>query len=92
MLGDLLKLIPKGKENAIHGEELAAKMGISERGLRASVDMLRKSGTCIIADKSGYYRPGNTKELDAYIKRNSMRKLEALAKPQGKHAKEGAGS
>lgn len=71
----ILSLLRYGKENAIPRKELVISIKISEREVRRAIEIIRRTGICIISDLTGYYLPGNKLEIERYI-----RKTERTAK------------
>ncbi|MBQ7536288.1 MAG: hypothetical protein IJT43_11825 [Stomatobaculum sp.] len=67
--GELLKNIPYGKKNAIPMKVLAAKMGVSDRKLRAMIKEARIDRALIALGKGGkgYYRPETKEELEEFL-------------------------
>ncbi len=58
MYNDIVKYIPYGKENAISRDDLAIKIGCSDRIMRDLISKARKKTVIInIQNGSGYYRP-----------------------------------
>lgn len=67
------KLIPRGAENAVPMVDLAKVSGLSERGVRKTIEQLRRNGSVICSNDNGYYLPDNLLELRDYISRMSKR-------------------
>lgn len=68
-------LLPEGEANAIPMRALAARMGVSERRLRAQVNLLRKWGAPILSSRDGQrggYFTASTPEEAAHAV-NSLR-------------------
>lgn len=58
MYDDIVKYIPYGRENAISRDNLAIKVGCSDRIMRDLISKARKKTVIInIQNGSGYYRP-----------------------------------
>lgn len=58
MYDDIVKYIPYGRENAISRDDLAIKVGCSDRIMRDLISKARKKTVIInIQNGSGYYRP-----------------------------------
>ena len=61
--------------------ELADRLGIDERALRAAILQAREAGEIIAGDSAGYYRPADKAELRRYYhtaKRRALSGLRAL--------------
>ncbi len=69
----ILSAIGTGCENARHKKQLVRLTGMNERALRKSIEHLRREGFVIISDKSGYYFPKTTDELEDYVRTVSKR-------------------
>ncbi len=65
----VLSCLGYGKSNAISSKRLIKLNGLTERELRKVVEIIRRSGVCVISDESGYYFPETRNELEKYIKR-----------------------
>ncbi len=74
---DIRKLIPLGKENAIHQEELAKILGVSCGKAKLMVKDARNNGAEIISSVRGYYFPKDDEERKEYVK---TQKKQALAR------------
>ena len=68
----ILCAIPKGKDKAIHNEELAAQFGMSIHTIKKYIQDARMQGIPIVSDKSGYWITDNREELKTFI--DSMEK------------------
>lgn len=64
-----------GRRNAMHMRQLAKLNQLSERELRKVIEIIRRSGICVVSDNSGYYFPETREEIESYIKR-----MERMAK------------
>lgn len=71
--------LPKGQDNAIKAEELAAKLGFSStRSLQKAIEEERRSGALILSGSNGYYAPVTVAEVrESYI-RNKARATSLL--------------
>lgn len=69
---ELQKVIPIARENAIHLNEAARKMKISQDGFKRLVRMARKEGAFILSDSSGYWQSEDRAEIQEFI--DSMEK------------------
>lgn len=65
----VLPLIKSGSENGVSLAEICRRTGLSPRGVRKSVEALRRSGTVIASGEKGYYYPAEQSELRQYIQR-----------------------
>ena len=75
--------VPEGKENAISREELAAKLGVSDRTMREWLESAKKDGLLIANDQDGkgYYQPVTEEEIrrqEAQMKNRIMTQLRQL--------------
>ena len=68
----ILCAIPKGKDKAIHNEELAKQFGMSIHTIKKYIQDARMQGIPIVSDKSGYWITDDREELKAFI--DSMEK------------------
>ena len=78
---NLLSLLPEGRENAIPMRELADRLDIDQRALRAAILQAREAGEIIAGDSAGYYRPADKTELRKYYfaaRKRSLSGLKAL--------------
>lgn len=68
---NVLDFIPSGRNHAISMNELALRMGVSQRTARKLVFEARRCGEIICStcgeNASGYYRPDNAAEIRPYI-------------------------
>lgn len=67
----LLTLIPQGRENAIHMNELCKRLHISGYKVKSVIRSLRKKGFAIVSDTDGYWIAENKKEVADFIERMS---------------------
>lgn len=77
-LKNLLALLPEGRENAIPMRELAGRLGVDDRALRAAIMRARESGDIIAGDSAGYYIPTDKAELRRYYSTARKRCLSGL--------------
>lgn len=63
----LLCAIPKGKENAVHNEELAKQFGVSIHIIKKQVQEARNKGVPIVSDYHGYWITDDRAEIRAFI-------------------------
>lgn len=68
----LLCAIPKGKENALHNEELARQLGVSPTKVKRMIQDAREQGMPIVSSKCGYWITEDREELKVFA--NSMEK------------------
>jgi biotin operon repressor len=64
---NILELIPKGRENALHQEQLAEILGVSRDTVKSLVRKARKNGAEILSGISGYYYPKDDEERKAFV-------------------------
>lgn len=84
---NLLALLPEGRENAVSMRELADRLGIDERALRAAILQAREAGEIIAGDSAGYYIPANKAELRRYYHAARKRCLSGLKALKAAHRK-----
>ena len=71
-LEKLLCAIPKGKENAVHNEELAKKFGVSTTKIKNLIHEAREHGVPIASGMLGYWITEDREEIQKFV--NSMDK------------------
>lgn len=73
--------IPFGRENAIRRDELAARMGMTDRNMRRTISRAKRKGLVIINDQGGdgYYRSEDLKDLRRQLRQTHSRALSILA-------------
>lgn len=74
----LLSIIPKGKQYAIHLDQLALKMNMSRNAVKHLVREARIQGKPIISGKNGYWIAETNAELEAFaesLKRAAVTRL-----------------
>lgn len=64
---NICEIIPIGKENAIHQEELANIMGVTKQAAKAMVCKARKSGAEILSGNRGYYFAKDDEERKEFV-------------------------
>ena len=84
---NLLALLPEGRENAVSMRELADRLGIDQRALRAAILQAREAGEIIAGDSAGYYRPADKTELRKYYFAARKRSLSGLKALKAAHRK-----
>lgn len=67
------KMLPRGANNAVPMVDLARVSGLSERGVRKSIENMRRNGSVVCSNDKGYYLPENQLELRDYVRRMSKR-------------------
>lgn len=67
---DILKYIPKGRENAITRQQLCNLTGWSDRRVRKEIETLRREGYPILSfsEGPGYWYSGDIEEIERYLK------------------------
>ena len=84
---ELLRAIPRGAENAVSMQALAARLGVSARVLRLMIAAARRDGLPVCSSACGYYLPVSRRELLKSVRRlrrmarsifESLRPAEAL--------------
>lgn len=66
-LEKLLCAIPKGKENAVHNDELAKQFGVSIHTIKKQVQDARNKKIPIVSDSHGYWLTDDRDEIKAFI-------------------------
>lgn len=72
---NILDFIPFGKGNAISREMLVELTGMTDRGIRKAIQVLREDGEIILSSShgKGYWRSSDTSEIAQYIRENDSR-------------------
>lgn len=72
--------VPEGKANAISREELAEKLGVSDRKMRFMLEQARADGLAIANDQDGrgYYQPVSEAEISRQLAQNNNRAMSIL--------------
>lgn len=77
----------KGRTNGIHGDRLAAQLGLDTRELRKLISALRTEGTAIVGTpETGYYVAQTADELDEccqFLRRRALHSLTLESKLRG---------
>ena len=83
--GELMELVPEGRENAVSRSELRMLAGISDRKCRRFLQEAKEHEELIVnlQDGKGYFRPGtdDIKSIAAQYKLNQSRMI-SLSKQQ----------
>lgn len=66
-MADLARIIPTGKENAIHQEELARVLGVSTAMAKIMVREARQNGVVILSGVQGYWIPKDDTERKRFV-------------------------
>lgn len=74
--------IPKGRNNACRGCNLALLMGVDERTIRQMIEDLTVSGytVCNLQNGKGYYRPETEEDIEAMLNLTASRAHSLLRK------------
>lgn len=64
---NIADFIPKGKENAIHLEQLAHALNMSDTCIKKHIKEARRNGAPIMSAKCGYWLTENEAERRAFI-------------------------
>ena len=72
------RLIPLGKEKAIHQDELSKLLGVSCGTVKAMIREARQRGLQIISGAQGYYFAKDDEELKAFVRMQSKQALARL--------------
>ena len=77
---DIVKYIPRGKENAVTRMALRLVTGLSDRKVRQEIEEARAEGAIICNDQDGkgYYLPENNDEIYRMYKQDRHRALSIL--------------
>lgn len=71
-INSLLKVIPSGKKNAIHAEDIARQLNLPTGGnqveARGLIRDAIQQGNIILSSQGGYWCSNDKKEVEAYIK------------------------
>lgn len=65
----LLRIMPYGKENAVHNEVLSRQLEISRKGVKDLVREARQQGIPIVSSTCGYWISGDKEELQDFVNR-----------------------
>lgn len=68
----LESVIPIGKDNAIHQEELAQRLGVTPAAAKKMVRKARQQGLQVLSGTCGYWIAANEQEREAFV--NLLRK------------------
>lgn len=61
---EIFKKLPQGEQNAISGKDAAKLLGFSDaRAFQIAVNAERRTGSLILSNGHGYYRPENKEEV-----------------------------
>ena len=66
LMDTLLQIIPTGKENALHQEEIANRLGISRARVKALIRAARDKGIEILSGIHGYYYAKDDNEREEF--------------------------
>lgn len=69
----ILDMLKTGERNAVHLKSIMKKTELKNRGVRKCIEHLRRSGTVIISNKNGYFKPETPEELQKYINQEEHR-------------------
>lgn len=69
----ILDMLKTGEKNAVHLKSIMKKTELKNRGVRKCIEHLRRSGTVIISNKNGYFKPETPDELQKYINQEEHR-------------------
>lgn len=79
-IGQIAAFLSCGAENGVNLRHLVSMTRLSEREVRAAIQRERLTGTPILSDnQSGYFLPGNQKEVDSFLRSMRHRAREILA-------------
>lgn len=77
----LKEVIPIGKANAIHQEELARRLGVNPAGAKRIVRKARAAGMQIMSSQCGYWITDNDADMQAYfdmMRRQALSRLKTI--------------
>ena len=74
---ELLKVIPKGKENALHLFDLQRLTGMGAREVKNNIHVMRENGMPILSSSVGYWQAGSEADRQEFI---DMMKSQALSR------------
>lgn len=65
---NILEVLKKGEENAIHVQELADIFGTNITTIKKEIRRLRLEGILICSNTKGYFMPATRAEIEQYYK------------------------
>lgn len=80
LTGELLQLLPVGRENAVGRRALAARLQIGDRSVRKLIEDLRDQGILVCNDQDGrgYYIAASTDEVERQYRIDRARALAVM--------------
>lgn len=77
----LAEFIPVGRDKTVSRSDLAKRMNMSDRHMRAAVSLARREGLVIINDQNGrgYYRSEDIRDMQRQLNQTHNRALSLLA-------------
>ena len=75
----LRNYIPQGRENAVHQNELALRMGCSAAAVKYAVRKARRAGEPIMSGTEGYWYTNNRCEMQAFTKSMTKQAISRFA-------------
>ena len=82
---DLKRVIPIGRENAIHLDKLAQALGVKEGKAKKIIQNARREGMDIVSGQPGYWFPVDDNERKTYycmLKKQAISRFKTI-KPMG---------
>ena len=78
---NILEIIKPGRENAVTRQELASRMGMSDRSVRNAIEDARREGALIVnlGTGEGYYLSDRIEDLRHQYNMNHHRAMSILA-------------
>ena len=73
--------VPKGKENAIHLNDLAAQLNMHPTKVKRCINAARQQGEFILSDLCGYWRSETKEEMRCFVrmmKKQAISRLKAI--------------
>ena len=81
MINDLMRVVPVGKNNAIHQQELARLLGCAPVTVKNMIRAARKAGVPILSNINGYWIAENDKdkkEFAAVMRKQAVTRLKSM--------------
>lgn len=72
---ELLRYIPRGRENAVTRQQLANLTGKPDRAIRKEIERLRHAGVAIVSlsDAKGYWLTDDLGEIEQFLRETNAR-------------------
>lgn len=73
-----VRRLPIGRENAVHMYELANEWGCSTREVRRIIELIRKDGFFVCANKGGYFLSSDPDDIREFVETNRAKAISLL--------------